>query len=412
MNASLAPDRLDARHAGREGLSLAQMDARNRTLRLLTGFDEALAGPAAVPLPRDVTPPGWLAGHVAWWAEAWIARNPQWQLGPRCQSQGPLLASVEPRADGWFDPRLRPAAERVPEGLPDGATLRAYMLDTLETTLELLDKAGEDDDALYFHRMALWLEDRRGVQIVALAQHLGLPVPIALPPAMAPRPPVGLPATRWRLGWPGGGFALDVERGEAVEPVPAFEIDAQPVDWAAYLEFIDDGGYDREALWHPQGWVWLQRQAAGEGRRAPRHVEQIAGGAVLQRWFGRTVRMAATQPVLHATWWEADAYARWAGRRLPSEAEWEIAAHAGARLGFTWGGAHEWTAGTVRPWPGFQADAWTAAAEVDARPVFAQARVLRGASFATLPRARHPRSRGWALPGDDTGFTGFRTCAV
>lgn len=412
MNTPAATDGPSLRQAGREALSLALIDSRNRTLRLLAWFEEALAPAGSVVLPADAMPPDWAAGHAAWLAEAWIARNPQRNLGARCPADGPRLASVEPRADAWFDPRLVPAAGRSAAVRPDPATLRAYMLDTLETTLELLERAPEDDDALHFHRMALFHEDWRGEQLAALAQRVGVAVGLTVPDGGAPRPELAVPATRWRLGWAGGGFALDIERGEAEEPIPAFEIDAQPVTWAQYLEFIDDGGYDEPQVWHPQGWQWLQAQAAQEGRRGPRYVDQVGGGAVLCTRFGRAVRAAVTQPVLHVTWWEADAFARWAGRRLPAEAEWEIAAQVAARRGFAWGAVREWTAGTVRPWAGWHPEPWTAQAELDASGVFGIARVLRGASFATPPRMRHPKARAWALPDDDEGFVGFRTCAV
>ena len=79
--------------------------------------------------------------------------------------------------------------------------------------------------------------------------------------------PLVLPAARWTLGLADGGFALDVERGAEEVQVPEFEIDAQPVGWAQFVEFIDDSGYDRQELWHPAGWAWLQREAAGEGRK-------------------------------------------------------------------------------------------------------------------------------------------------
>jgi formylglycine-generating enzyme required for sulfatase activity len=143
-------------------------------------------------------------------------------------------------------------------------------------------------------------------------------------------------------------------------------------------------------------------------------VEQIgvASGAVLQSLFGKPTRMGAGQCAMHVTWWEADAYARWAQRRLPTEVEWEIAAHVASRRGFRWGDVREWTAGTLRPWPGFQPDNWGRTAQLDAQALFGTARVQRGASFATRARMKHPRARWWALPGRDDGFTGFRTCAV
>uniref|UniRef100_UPI0017F7FB66 SUMF1/EgtB/PvdO family nonheme iron enzyme n=1 Tax=Ramlibacter sp. TaxID=1917967 RepID=UPI0017F7FB66 len=238
---------------------------------------------------------------------------------------------------------------------------------------------------------------------------LGLPMPAGA----QPRAPLQMPAMRWRLGWNGPGFALDVEQGAEEITVPEFEIDAQPVNWAQYVEFIADGGYDRPELWDAKGWQWLQAQAAQEGRRGPRYVEQIGvgSGAVLQTLFGRPARMGGTQNVTHVSWWEADAYARWAGRRLPTEVEWEVAAHQAGRRGFRWGEVREWTAGTLRLWTGFAPAPWGVQAELDARLAFGHARVLRGASWASRARMRHPKARFWALPESDEGFVGFRTCA-
>jgi gamma-glutamyl hercynylcysteine S-oxide synthase len=122
--------------------------------------------------------------------------------------------------------------------------------------------------------------------------------------------------------------------------------------------------------------------------------------------------MAGSQSVMHVSWWEADAWARWAGRRLPTDVEWEVAAHAGARRGFRWGDVREWTATTLRPWEGFVADPWTRGTEFEAQPLFGRARVQRGASFATRSRMKHPKFRGFARPERDDAFVGFRTCTL
>jgi iron(II)-dependent oxidoreductase len=402
------------RRADRERLSLALMDARNYTLQMLARFEQALGTGLRVPQLPETLPPLWVAGHAAWLSEAWIARNPQRGLGPRCPSEPVRIGSVEPQVDAWFDPTVVPHAQRWSAEQPELAHVKAYLLDTLETTLDLLEKTPDTDDALYFFRMALVHEDLRGEQLAVLAQTVGVPIGLQLPDGVQARPPLAMPATRWALGWEGEGFALGIERGQEVVAMPEFEIDAQPVAWAQFVEFIDDSGYDRPELWHPQGWAWLEAQAQAEGRRGPRHVEQIgvASGAVLQNLFGRPARMAASQNVMHASWWEADAFARWAGRRLPTEAEWEIAAHVGARRGFRWGEVREWTAGTLRPWDGWQPDAWAREAELDPSGVFGLARVQRGASFATRSRMKHPKARWWALPQRDEGFVGFRTCAL
>ena len=407
-------DDSELRRASRERLSLALMDARNHTLQLLARFEQALGPSLRVPLRPETLPPLWLVGHVGWLAEYWIARNPQRAQGPRCPGDGVRLASIEPQADAWFDPALVPHDARWQLPLPDAAGVKAYLLDTLETTLELLEHTPDEDDALYFFRMALFHEDLRGEDLVTLAQTCGVPLGLSLPDGGATREPLALPAMRWTLGWSDESFALDVERGHEPVQVPEFEIDAQPVAWSQYVEFIDDGGYDRRELWHPHGWEWLQRESEREGRRGPRHVEQIgvASGAVLQHSFGKSRRMGGTQPVMHASWWEADAFARWSGRRLPTEAEWEVAAVQAARRGFRWGDVREWTAGTLRPLAGYQPDAWGPQAELDAQRFFGHARVVRGASFATRMRMRHPRARWWALPERDEGFVGFRTCAL
>ncbi|RZI65849.1 SUMF1/EgtB/PvdO family nonheme iron enzyme [Variovorax guangxiensis] len=409
-----AIDSLEMVHAGRDLLSLALIDARNHTLHLIGLCEEAMRADAAWAEPQvEAPPPLWLAGHVGWFSEWWIARNTQRAFGIDCPSRPTRLAAIEPQADAWWSMPPALGASR-----PDAETTRAYLLETLECTLELLERAAETDAGLYFYRLALFHEDLRGEALVVTAQTLGLPIGVEPSPALVQREPLLLPATRWTLGRAEGsaGFGFAQEGGTWAVDVPAFEIDAQAVTWQQFAEFVDDGGYDRSELWSPGGQAWLAQQH--DGRRAPRHVEQIgagrrgAGGAVLQRRFGRVVQAAGHQPAVHLSWWEADAWARWAGRRIATEVEWEIAAHAGAHRGFHWGSVHEWTAGTLRPWPGYRVDPWSAGGVFDPAPAFGEARVLRGASFATRARLRSPRARNFALPGRDDGFFGFRTCAL
>jgi gamma-glutamyl hercynylcysteine S-oxide synthase len=414
----MTPASIDApsmRQAGRELLSLALMDARNHTLHLLSHFEQAATqGGLAVPQRLETERPVWLAGHIGWLAEYWIGRNPQRGLGAQCPADAVRLASIEPMADRWFNPAVAPHGTRWQLALPDYEGVRAYLLHTLESTLELLDKAPEDDDALHFFRVALFHEDMRCEQLAVLAQTLGVSLKLALPGGAQPREPLAMPATRWMLGCEPGGFVFDLEKWAHEVEVPEFEIDAQPVSWAQYMEFVDDGGYDRAEFWQPQGWEWLQREAAKEGRRGPRHVEQIgsASGAVMQALFGKPARMAATQSAMHVNWWEADAWARWAGRRLPTEVEWEVAVHAAARRGFRWGDVREWTASTLRPWPGFAADGWSRHTDFEAHLQFGRARVQRGASFAARSRMKHPKFRSFAGPLRDDAFVGFRSCAL
>ncbi|MDM0076593.1 SUMF1/EgtB/PvdO family nonheme iron enzyme [Variovorax sp. J2P1-59] len=410
-------DSPDMRRAGRELLSLALIDARNHTLHLLSLYEQALgSAELAVPRVEGVDPPVWLAGHIGWFAEWWIARNTQRAFGAECPVRPTRLAAIEPNADAWWNPLQIDVQERWSPEMPDLIQTKAYLLETLESTLELLEHAAETDAGLYFYRLALFHEDLRGEQLVVMAQTLGLPLGVELPAATVTRESLLVPATPWGLGLADAGFAFAQERGVQHVDVPEFEIDAQPVTWDQYVEFVDDGGYDRAELWRPEGLQWLERQI--DGRRGPRHVEQIGaarhgtGGSVLQQHFGRTVRAAGNQSAVHVSWWEADAWARWAGRRIATEVEWEIAAHTLGRRGFRWADVHEWTAGTLQPWEGFTIDPWSEGSEFDPQPAFGKARVLRGASFATRARLRSPKRRGFALPGRDDGFFGFRTCSL
>ena len=407
------------RNAGRELLSLALMDARNHTLHLFGQYQNALETVNfSVPQLATLNPPLWTLGHVGWFQEWWTGRNLQRALGNRCPPDPGRLASIEPKADCWWNPDAVPRANRWQVDLPDVALCRAYLLDTLESTLDLLEKTGDADEALYFYRLCLFYEDLQGEALVHGAQTLGLPLEKALqtvftPAPMALREPLLIPATVWPMGSVGGkasGFVFDNEMGTHAISVPEFEIDAQAVTWAQYVEFVGDGGYDREALWQAEGWQWLQGLAAGEGRRGPRYVEQIgvASGAVIQVRFGQAMRMQGHQPAMHMSWWEADAWCRWAGRRLPAEVEWEVAAHTAARRGFRWGDVWEWTGTTFRPYPGFVADPYQAYSE----PWFGTHKVLRGASFATRARLKHPKFRSFYLPERDDIFCGFRSCAL
>ena len=393
------------RRAGKELLSLALMDTRNHSLRWMSAIEAALPGFAvSEPQREGLNPPLWSLGHLAWYQEHWISRNVQRQRGTQADPTALRLASIEPQADRLFDPSVVSPSLRWRIELPEPQAIRQYLADTLETTLELLDHAAEDDDALYFFRLALCHEDAQLEALAELAQTLGFD-PGLLPPigTLASRPPVLFPATRWLLGSPPGGFAFDNERPAHEHSVPEFEIDAQPVTWGQYCEFVEDGGYDEERHWSPEGWAWVQR----EGRRTPRHVDQMRQSVLMQR-FGKMTRVPMSQPAMHVSWYEADAWCRWAERRLPTELEWEVAAHQGASRGVRFGQVWEWTAGSFRPYPGFVPgpDAQYSQA------AFGSHKVLRGGSFATNERMRNAKHRRFLLPERDDAFSGFRSVSL
>ena len=383
-------DTAQMRRAGKDLLSLALMDARNRSLRWAAAFEQA---------PTGATLLLYELGQLGWFQEHWIARNLQRQRGARCDVSRPKLASILPGSDALFE---------VPGGaLPtDLQTVRQYLADTLETTLELLERGPEDDDALYFYRLSLLREDACAENFAVLAQALGVDTGLVVPAESRPgRPPLLFPATRWMLGSVPGGFVPDQEHWAHEVALPEFEIDSQAVTWAQFGEFVQDGGYDDRRHWPEAGWDWVQ----AEGRRTPRFVDQMRHG-VLQQRFGRLVRSPLAHPAVHLSWFEADAWCRWAGRRLPGEAEWEAAASQGATRGFRWGEVHEWTAGTLRPYPGAAGPSPGQSSDpVPGGP--GALRVQRGASFATPGRLRAAKARSGAAPGDDRRFCGFRSCA-
>ena len=365
------------RRADRELLSLALMHARNRTLAWLTTLER---------LPEAC----WLAGRVGWWQERWIARNVQRSRGAAADATQAPLASIEPQADAWW-------ALRVEGAGPPPEALRAYLAETLEVTLDLLAAADDGDDALHGYRAALFEEDAIVLGLATLAQQQRIDAKRLLPErVLRPvRAPLWFPAQRWWLGSVRGGFVPAAEQWAHEEPVPEFEIDAQPITWQQFAEFALDGGYDDVRWWSEDGAHWLQ----AEVRRTPRDVEQLRHGVLLQR-FGQLVRAPAGEAASMLGWYEAQAWCAWAGRRLPTEVEWELAASSGASRGVTWGDVPEWTAGRARAWPG--------------GPAVAEAslRVQRGAAWFEPRRLAHPKARRFVAPERDDGFAGFRSCAL
>ncbi len=371
-------DPLQIRQAGRELLSLALIDSRNALLQAL-GHDTSAA---ALRLAAS-------AGH---YQEYWLACHLQRQRGPACDPGAPRLASIQPQLAAWLTGGANaPTAEAV----------RSYLAETLEVTLDLLAGSAPSDAALHYFRASLLHEDRL---CEALTVRLGL----GTAAARARRDPICLPAQRWQMGSPPGqtGLLPHNERGAELADVPEFEVDAQLVSWAQFLEFAEDGGYDRCELWTAPGWAWVQDQ----GRRAPRGVEQMRGGVLVRRGSNAPLQRAAlTQAVLHVSRHEAQAWCCWAGRRLPTEPEWEVAAHRALQQGLVWGDAFEWVAGSARAWP----DAGPVApGELDAPPPAGSQGVLRGASFATRRRWHHPKARRFMPPGHDHAYVGFRSCAI
>ncbi|MFN7723916.1 MAG: SUMF1/EgtB/PvdO family nonheme iron enzyme [Rubrivivax sp.] len=393
-------DPQQARTAEAGPLSLALLDARNRLLRWLQAFEAAQPDGAGLQLSLQ----GWTARHrfaqAADYTERWIHRNAQLARGEAGDAHPPVGRSHRPEWAAWL------AGSGRGQDAPSAQALREGLADNLDTTLGLLERAGPGDAALHFFRQALRHEDRLCEALAEIAQEAQTPAfahLLAAPEAKAERAALWMPAATVTLGSPPGGAVPDNERWAHPVDVPDFEIDAQPVNWAQYMAFSEDGGYDQPAWWSEAGWAWVQV----EGRRAPRHVEQLRGSVLLHRQ-GRVQQVNPRLPVQHVSRFEAEAWCRWAGRRLPTEPEWTLAAQHAASRGFVWGMVFEWVAGSARPWPGHH----SGVGSLDTMPPEGAYGVLRGASHMTRPRARHLQARRFAPPGRDTMFCGFRSCAL
>lgn len=382
-DASLTRAALDARRGGPLALAEALVASRADTLASFAAVEQALPG-LAVPLRAEVNPPLWELGHIGWFQEFWVGRNPERARGPRARPDAPRLRAG---ADSLYDSSHVPHDSRWALTLPDAAATRDMLAAQLNETLALLREAGDGDDALYFYRLALLHEDMHHEAALYMARGLGVPIadarwqprPLPSPPA-----PVELGVGHWRLGSPAGaGFTFDNETPAVDLPLPPFAIDAQAVRWAEYLPFVEAGGLAPPRYLRRDGGAW-QEWRQGE-------------------WQPLDLALAAC----HLTRHEADAWCRWAGRRLPTEAEWECAACTRPDA-FRWGDVWEWTASPFAPFPGFEPHPYReySAPWFDGRPV------LRGASHCTQPRMRHPRYRNFFPAARNDVPAGFRSCAA
>ena len=392
------------RRADRARLAMALDASREATLSAFEAFDKALDG-GAVPQRTELNPPLWELGHIGWFQEFWIARNPERWRGKDADPHARRLHGVRAESDDLYDSSRVPHAARWSLPLPGADATRDDLRRQMERTQSLLQEAAGDDAGLYFFRLALFHEDMHHEAALYMAHALGISHPAVRLVRRAledPGEPLELAAGQWSpgLGETGEGFAFDNEvAGHRIE-LPGCRIDRQVVRWEEYLPFVEAGGYRDPAWWSDAGRSWL----IGQQVSAPRFLKHTCEGWM--RWSeGAWSKLDPALPACHLTQYEAQAWCNWAGRRLPGESEWERAAIEGGDS-FRWGDVWEWTASPFLPYPGFVPHPYRdySLPWFDGRPV------LRGASFATPARLRHPRFRNYFKAERNDIFAGFRSC--
>lgn len=373
------------REGDRDDVRAALVWQRERTLAIADAYVQALGPQLAVPYDPGLNPPRWELGHVAWFQEWWLARNCQRDAGVRCDPDHERPPPTMAGADAWFDSSRVGHRTRWSLPLPPLDEIRHWLAETLADTLVLLDALPReaDDGALYFFRLACLHEAMHAEAACYMARTLGFPVERQEPVRTLPSGDLHIPAQRWTLGSPAQGFAFDNELPARDLQLAAFSIDAAPLTWDRFHAFTEAGGYEERRWWSDEGWLWRQRDRA-DVPDLPRD-----GGVAS-----------------HLSAFEADAWCRWSGRRLPTEAEWECAAM--TQPGFCWGGAWEWTSSPFEPFPGFAPHPYRDYSQ----PWFGSRRVLRGASADTSPWLAHPRYRNFFEPQRHDIGAGFRTCAA
>ncbi|MFN2517147.1 MAG: selenoneine synthase SenA [Pyrinomonadaceae bacterium] len=438
-------------------------DARTRTLELIADLDdEQMIGPRL----EIVNPLLWEIGHVAWFQEYWLLRN--------LHGRAPILA----HSDSLYDSANVVHETRWNLPLPSKADTIRYMQKILDEMIDQYDQEhpstrdNATEEAVYFLSLALFHEDMHDEAITYARQTLGYPAPkCSTLDGLRQRASTdivqegaGAQAALNDLGdafIPGGKFLIgnlqdkpfvfDNEMRAHEVHIQPFAISRTAITNDEYAAFVADRGYERRELWAGDGWHWLE----STGAKHPVYWK-FTEGRWWRRNFNKLVQLEDYLPVLHVNWYEADAFCRWAGRRLPTEAEWEMAASAepGAdgrgissrKRGFPWGkdaptparanldgrtmgcvdvrllpesdsafgcrqmigNVWEWTASIFMPYPNFVAGPYK---EYSA-PWFGDHKVLRGGCWTTRSRIIHNTYRNFYKPDRRDVWAGFRTCAI
>jgi iron(II)-dependent oxidoreductase len=446
---------------------------RSRTRELLADLDEQqLIGPRF----PTVNPPLWEIGHVGWFQEFWLLRHLRRQK-PLLEAGDQLYNSTDVAHDIRWELLL-----------PSRDDTWRYLDEVLNRVIEPIEaKPNLSQEELYFYSLTAFHETMHAEALACTRQSFGYPKP-SFVPAVTIQENRSEDPFQGDAEIPGGAFLIgataevpfvfDNEKWAHEVNLRPFRIARAPVSNREFREFVEDGGYCQPKWWSEEGWRWLetggapqlensfanffnkpikqasQAHAAKEKLEHPMYWRRDPDGHWQQRVFDRYVPLQDNLPVVHVSWYEAEAFCAWAGRRLPSEAEWETAASAeptpdgrslsNKRRHFPWGdtpptgpqanldwqngiveiSAHgagdsafgcrqmignvwEWTADNFMPYPGFIADPY----KEYSKPWFGTHKVLRGGCWATSSRLIRNTWRNFYTPDRGDVFAGFRTCA-
>lgn len=417
-------------------------DAHERTLALLEGLTpEQLIGP----LLSTVNPLRWEVGHAAYFYEYWVLRQHLKEDAIRADSDSLYDSITIAHDDRWDLP------------LPAMQDTLAYIDAVLAAVKDRLS-SGEDGKRDYLAQYAVFHHDMHNEAYTYTRQTLNYPTPNIGRPGHQILTAGGLagdaqiPGGTFNLGATAqDGFVFDNEKwAHPVETAP-FSIAKAAVSNADYLAFVEAGGYSKKEYWDDEGWMWREKVQL----QHPLYWRQTSQGWHIKQ-FDQWNAMPMNAALIHVSWFEAQAYCRWAGRRLPTEVEWEIAASAEAaadgkslsstKRHFPWGdntpradqanldgyalgtvdvAAHaagdsafgcrqmignvwEWTQDTFGPYPGFEPDMY----QDYSQPLFDITKVLRGGAWTTRARMIRNTWRTFYGPERNDVFAGFRTCAL
>ncbi|MBF6330687.1 ergothioneine biosynthesis protein EgtB [Nocardia transvalensis] len=413
---------------------LTRSRARTATLTDCLDEDELVAQHS-----RLMSPLVWDLAHIGNQEELWLVRD----VGGR----EPVRADI----DHLYDAFQHPRADRPALPLLDPIEARGYVGTVRQKVWDVLDRnqlrGSRLIDGGFAFGMIAQHEQQHDETMLATHQLRSGSAVLSAAPAPTAQVRVSgeivVPAGEFTMGTSTDAWALDNERPAHRVHVPGFAIDAAPVTNAQYQEFIADGGYERPELWSERGWA----HRCEAGLTAPQFWERDGDNRWWRRVFGTMRLVRPQQPVVHVCWFEAEAYARWAGKRLPTEAEWEKAARFDPATGrsrrYPWGdaepdertanlgqrhlepaevgaypagatpaGVHqligdvwEWTASGFEPYPGFEAFPYREYSEVFFGGDY---KVLRGGCFGTDPVACRGTFRNWDHPIRRQIFAGFR----